>query len=248
MVEFVWHKDELDIDAYYYDWSDHYDYSRDYSREYNYDYSDHYKWNIDYRWSDDDTTQKIKDNDDVDNENTFTPTVNINFGEEGGPTDNDAFDLDMKDNAHVDEMLVGAGDISYNPGDDVTVEDLLNEALNGKGNDTGVVVTNTNQLEDNDVASDTYVDNDGWFHQDLKSHGGYSNADDGIAFGGNRLTVDAGDDATVIGDVLAASNASNMTDAFTNELVQGANILNNGVDMTIVGGSLYTDSVGEDDA
>ena len=131
-------------------------------------------------------------------------------------------------------MLIGAGDVDYNPGDDVTVEDLLNEALNGKGNDTGVVVTNTNQLEDNDVASDTYVSNQGYFHQDLKSHGGYSNADDGIAFGGNRLTVDAGDDATVIGDVLAASNASNVTDAFTNELVQGANILNNGVDMTIV--------------
>ncbi len=46
---------------------------------------------------------------------------------------------------------------------------------------------------------------------------------------------------------MAAANAANATEAFVNELVQGANILNNSVDTTIVGGDLYTDSVGEDE-
>jgi hypothetical protein len=144
-------------------------------------------------------------------------------------------------------MLIAKGDIDFDPGDDIKVEDVLNDALNGAGNDTGFVLNNSNMLQDNDQATDTYVANDSPFTQKLTASGGSAVADDGLAFGGSSMTVDALDDATVIGEVMAAANAANATEAFVNELVQGANILNNSVDTTIVGGDLYTDSVGEDD-
>ncbi|TYC75489.1 hypothetical protein FMN63_06470 [Stappia sp. BW2] len=236
MSEYVWQKNELNIDKSYRP-----DFSREYNHEVNIDNSKSYEW----EYSDDDNTQDVNNQVFKYVDSDFNPVINVDF--ENGPSDVDNIDLDLSDHASVGDMLIAKGNIDFDPGDDINVEDVLNDALNGAGNDTGFVLNNSNMLEDNDQANDTYVANNAAFTQKLSATGGSSVADDGLAFGGSSMTVDALDDATVIGEVMAAANAANATEAFVNELVQGANILNNSVDTSIVGGDLYTDSVGEDD-
>ncbi|EAV42561.1 fibrinogen binding protein [Stappia aggregata IAM 12614] len=236
MSEYVWQKNELNIDKSYRP-----DFSREYNHEVNIDNSKSYEW----EYSDDDNTQDVNNQVFKYVDSDFNPVINVDF--ENGPSDVDNIDLDLSDHASVGDMLIAKGDINFDPGDDINVEDVLNDALNGAGNDTGFVLNNSNMLEDNDQATDTYVANQASFAQNLTATGGSAVADDGLAFGGSSMTVDALDDATVIGEVMAAANAANSTEAFVNELVQGANILNNSVDTSIVGGDLYTDSVGEDD-
>lgn len=218
--------------------------------------------------------------------------VDMHFEEGFVYDDDDVVDIDLEDCAEVDEMLVSVnGSIDYSPGDDISVEDILNEALNGAGNDTGVVLNNTNQLEDNDTAQNTTATNGANFNQTLNAKGGDSTTDDGIsaggssgtgsidaemsAFGGHtanwfghsgfhgmsldldgNLEIDdlgsgsvkviADDDALVQGLNAAEASASNDATAFTNTLVQGENILNNSVDMTIVGGNMDNIMTGED--
>ena len=60
------------------------------------------------------------------------------------------------------------------------------------------------------------------------------------------VSVIADDDALVQGMNAAEASASNDASAFTNTLVQGENILNNSVDMTIVGGNMDSLMTGED--
>lgn len=218
--------------------------------------------------------------------------VVMNFEEGFVYDDDDVVDIDLEDCAQVDEMLVSVnGSIDYSPGDDISVEDILNEALNGGGNDTGVVLNNTNQLEDNDSAQNTTATNNAGFNQTLNARGGDSTTDDGISAGGSSgsgsisaemsafgahasnwfgqagfhgmsldlegnleiddlgsgsVSVIADDDALVQGLNAAEASASNDTSAFTNTLVQGENILNNSVDMTIVGGNMDSLTTGED--
>ena len=45
------------------------------------------------------------------------------------PTDDDFADVDMSGNASVDTLLVGKGDISFDPGNEQDIEDILNDAL-----------------------------------------------------------------------------------------------------------------------
>ncbi|MEP1930687.1 MAG: hypothetical protein ABJJ37_05360 [Roseibium sp.] len=161
--------------------------------------------------------------------------------------DDDTFDIDLQDDVDIDQMLVSKGAIDFSPGDDISVEDALNDALNGAGNDAGVGLNNTNQLYDNDKSYGTKVENNDDFTQVARATGGTATADDGIDSDG-IFSVWAGDDGSLSGSASAAANASNNTDAFINELVQGANIANNSVDMTVVGGNMFSDSVGEDDA
>ncbi|GAB2188179.1 hypothetical protein [Roseibium sp. LAB1] len=218
--------------------------------------------------------------------------VVMNFEEGFVYDDDDVVDIDLEECAEVDEMLVSVnGSIDYSPGDDITVEDILNEALNGGGNDTGVVLNNSNQLEDNDQAEGTTATNEASFNQTLNARGGDAVTDDGISAGGSSgsgsidaemnafgghvgnwfghagfhgmsvdlegnleiddlgsgsVSVIADDDALVQGMNAAEASASNDASAFTNTLVQGENILNNSVDMTIVGGNMDSLMTGED--
>jgi len=206
--------------------------------------------------------------------------------------DDDVVDLDIDDHVEVDQLLVSVnGDIDYNPGDDVSVEDILNNSLNGAGNDTGVVMNNSNQVSDDDTADNTTATNKAVYNQTARADGGKASSDDGISSGGleaegsmsasssawashygswyghsghagistdlegnldledlgdGNFNTRAGDDAIVEGVSAAEANASNDTAAFTNTLVQGENILNNSIDLTVVGGSMETISTGED--
>ena len=186
-----------------------------------------------------------KTNIDVDIEATSTKKVTTDVNDTD--LDEDVFDIDLSDCADIDQLLVTKGAIDFDPGNDISIENALNKALGGQGNDAGVALNNANQLSDADYAHDTYVKNDTPFTQNAYANGGNAYADDGFANGGNVSTW-AGDDATVSGSASAAANAANDTDAFINSLVQGANVAANFVDTTVVGGGMLTDTVGEDDA
>ncbi|MEP1930686.1 MAG: hypothetical protein ABJJ37_05355 [Roseibium sp.] len=198
--------------------------------------------------------------------------------------DEDLIDIDIQDDVDVDQMLVSVnGDIDYSPGDDISVEEILNESLNGAGNDTGIVMNNSNQVSDADYAAGTSAANNHNFNQTATATGGEAKADDGIASGGGEsggldgwhdfeavfgghghgvegeiyiegleggsggdLSVRAGDDALVEGLSSAEASAANDTAAFTNTLIQGQNILNNSLDVSVVGGNMTSHSTGDD--
>ena len=49
------------------------------------------------------------------------------------PTDDDFADIDLSGGARIDKLLINRdGEINYNPGDDVSIEDILNGSLNGQ--------------------------------------------------------------------------------------------------------------------
>jgi hypothetical protein len=56
-----------------------------------------------------------------------------------------------------------------------------------------------------------------------------------------------GDDGYVTGSSQASASALVDTSAFNQQIVMGANVLGNTVDMTVVGGDLISTLVGEDD-
>ena len=56
-----------------------------------------------------------------------------------------------------------------------------------------------------------------------------------------------GDDGFVTGTSSASADAVIDTHAFNQDIVLGANLQQNAIDMTIVGGSLTSTTVGEDD-
>ncbi|URK86226.1 hypothetical protein LP421_02260 (plasmid) [Rhizobium sp. RCAM05350] len=72
---------------------------------------------------------------------------------------------------------------------------------------------------------------------------GYGGAGgDGGTWGSNN-----GDDGYVTGTSSAAANANVDISAFNQEIVMGANLQQNAVDMTVVGGNLTSSVIGEDD-
>ncbi|MEL6198092.1 MAG: hypothetical protein AAFT19_09605, partial [Pseudomonadota bacterium] len=106
--------------------------------------------------------------------------VDLDFGYDGIPTDNDVNDFDIYGKAQVDDIVAAGGDIDYNPGNDVDLEDILGSALNGMGNDTGIVTAQSNNLEDNDYLKDAKVSNDGHFKAGGHAQGGHAYAEEGI--------------------------------------------------------------------
>lgn len=78
-------------------------------------------------------------------------------------------------------------------------------------------------------------------------NGGYAYAGDGGNGGaGGTWGSDNGDDGFVEGHSTATADAIVDTSAFNQEIVMGANLQQNAVDMTVVGGNLTSTSVGED--
>jgi hypothetical protein len=55
-----------------------------------------------------------------------------------------------------------------------------------------------------------------------------------------------GDDGYVTGESFASAAAQIDTSAFNQTIVQGANVLGNTVDMTVVGGSFSSSYIGDD--
>ena len=78
--------------------------------------------------------------------------------------------------------------------------------------------------------------------------GGIATTGDGGAGGdGGQWGSANGDDGFVTGTSTATADAFVDTSAFNQSIVMGANLQQNAIDMTIVGGSLTSNVIGEDD-
>ncbi len=107
------------------------------------------------------------------NSNNNGNDIDITIGDGEMPwSDDDVVDIDVKDGS-VDNVVTAGGDIAidYDPGDDVNIGDILNDALTGAGNDTGVVNIQSANLIDNDHLGEAKVINSGDFTQKWRRQG-----------------------------------------------------------------------------
>ncbi|MEM8797100.1 MAG: hypothetical protein AAGE61_16175, partial [Pseudomonadota bacterium] len=122
----------------------------------------------------------------------------------------------------------------------------------GDGVDTAFDVIQTNALVDNDLVTNPQVYNlgpDSETTQTVNATGGTATAQDGVAGGPAGLfdSYTVLDDLSVNGVTEATANAYGAADAFTQNVVVGANVQVNTVDISVVGGSTAVNVVGEDD-
>jgi hypothetical protein len=153
----------------------------------------------------------------------------------------------IKDVHDVGNLGVAGGDLTFNLGDDfsfnLNVNDVLNDALGGGGNDNGFSLIQANNLADQDQAYDIKMQNED-ASIDLGADGGHSHAD-GLdldpTFNWNGVPS-VGHDMT--GTASADSSAIIANSGFHQEVVQGANLLTNSSDITVVGGD-HHETVGD---
>jgi hypothetical protein len=96
------------------------------------------------------------------------------------PTDDDFADIDLACST-VNDIFMAKGDVNYDPGNELNIKDILTDALNGEGNDTGTVNAQFNNLVDNDSLQNATVG--GTLTQTNTSTGGTASSDDGIDAG-----------------------------------------------------------------
>ncbi len=221
-------------------------------------------------------TNAARNNTDVDTDVTTNVSVNTDVDFSGyEPTDDDFADIDMNHNS-IDDIIMAKGDVNYDPGNELNLSKVLNDALTGAGNDTGTVNAQSNNLVDNDTLNNPTVG--GNLNQTNNSNGGNATSDDGIDAGseeadgfnfpwiegrgegghgghGDDDGFDSGnwgsgngDDGYVSGESLSSAASSIDTTAFNQSIVMGANVLGNTVDMSVVGGNMSSTYVGDDAA
>ncbi|KAA0697446.1 fibrinogen-binding protein [Neorhizobium sp. P12A] len=148
----------------------------------------------------------------------------------------------LKDVANFGNLGVAGHDVTYDIGDDFSfhfnVDNILNNALGGDGNDTGFSLVQANNLADQDTAYDLKMNNSGADN--------YLNATGGNAHGADGVDIDSKlswDPHTAgVGHDLTGSNVSDASailanSGFHQELVQGANMVSNAADIAITGGN-----------
>jgi hypothetical protein len=154
--------------------------------------------------------------------------------------------------------------IDYDPGDDVNFEDIFDGAFETGNNNSAFAVNQIADLVDNDSLRDVRMDNSGTYTMTWEAKGGESEAGDGIGGGGGAGSdgghhrgghdsedsagwrIDAGDD--IAASAAASADAALSSNAFSQEIVLGANLQQNAIDVTIVGGDTNYTSAGGDDA
>ncbi|MEI1250172.1 fibrinogen-binding protein [Rhizobium aouanii] len=217
-----------------------------------------YDWSYDSKsYSDNDTdTKTITDTDtktvtDTDiktvtetETDTKTVTDSFNTSDSFNKTDTDfAVIEDVKDS----NLGVAGHDLTFNLGDDFSftldVDSILNNSLTGEGNDSGFSAVQANHLADQDSAWNTKMDNAG-AQNHLNATGGTADSAEGMEMDGKGWDLKAGDDAT--GSSAADASAILANSGFHLELVQGANLLSNTVDSSVIGGNSHASDVGED--
>ncbi|MGO4135068.1 fibrinogen-binding protein [Rhizobium brockwellii] len=215
-----------------------------------------YDWSYDSKsYSDNDTdTKTITDTDTktvtdtdiktVTDTDTKTVSDSNNTSDSFNKTDTDfAVIEDVKDS----NLGVAGHDLTFNLGDDFSftldVDSILNNSLTGEGNDSGFSAIQANHLADQDNAWNTTMNNQ---HADnhLKADGGDASSAEGMEMDGKGWDLKAGDDAT--GSSAADASAILANSGFHLELVQGANLLSNTVDSSVIGGNSHVSDVGED--
>lgn len=217
-----------------------------------------YDWSYDSKsYSDNDTdTKTITDTDTktvtdtdiktVTETDTDTKTVSDsnNTSDSFNKTDTDfAVIEDVKDS----NLGVAGHDLTFDLGDDFSftldVDSILNNSLTGEGNDSGFSAVQANHLADQDSAWNVKMDNEG-AQNNLNANGGTADSAEGMEMDGKGWDLKAGDDAT--GSSAADASAILANSGFHLELVQGANLLSNTVDSSVIGGNSHVSDVGED--
>ena len=185
---------------------------------------------------------EVEDSYNQDND-TITKTVSVskNEVEDSYNQDNDVVDSYNTTNSHnatdidttVDVAISDAFkkiEDSYNSDDDWLELDNLNfDVLNavgagtlaGDGNDSMFNISQVSEMTDNDRLYNPKVENDAWFKQDAHVHGGE-------AYGAEEF------DAR--GNVTASPDGVASMEAFTQNIVMGANIQYNNIEMSVVAG------------
>lgn len=219
--------------------------------------------NSDYDWSYDSKTTTDTDIKTVTDTDTDIKTVTDNDTDIKTTTDTDTTtnshnssesyyksDTDfavLEDVKDFDNLGIAGGDLTFNLGDDFSftldVDSILNGSLNGEGNDTGFSVIQANHLADQDSAYDIKMNNDN-ADNNLKADGGTAWGAEGVDMDGKGWDLKTGDDLT--GSSTANASAILANSGFHMELVQGANMLSNAVDSTIIGGNSAVSDVGQD--
>jgi hypothetical protein len=143
---------------------------------------------------------------------------------------------------NLGNLGVAGHDVTYDIGDDFSfhfnVDNILNNALGGDGNDTGFSLVQANNLADQDAAYDTKMNN--------TNADNYLNATGGNAHGAEGVDIDsklswdphaAGVGHDMSGSSVADASAILANSGFHQELVQGANMVSNAADIAITGGN-----------
>ena len=214
-----------------------------------------YDWSYDSKsYSDNDTTT-ISDNDtktDIDTDiktvtdtDTKTTTDSLNTSDSFNKTDTDfAVIDDVKD---FGNLGVAGHDLTFDIGDDfsftLNIDNILNGSLSGGGADSVFSTVQANHLADQDQAWNIAQNNsDAQNH--LNADAGTAHGADGVDMDGKGWDLKAGDD--VAGTSTADASAILANSGFHLELVQGANLLSNAVDSSVIGGNSHVSDVGED--
>jgi hypothetical protein len=115
----------------------------------------------------------------------------------------------------------------------VVMPDVVNQTLTGNGNQFNI--DQVNNLCDKDQLWNPEVKNDGKFEVDQKAEGGDNKFDD------PKVDIKA-DDGNTFGDGLqATADGINSLEAFTQNIVMGANIQFNSIEMSVAGNDLTDD-------
>jgi len=216
---------------------------------------------VDYDWSYDSKTVSMSDNDtniktttvtdtdtdikNISDDDTTNTSGSFNSSESFYKSDTDFAVLDdVKD---FGNLGIAGGDLTFNLGDDFSftldVDNVLNSSLNGGSHNTGFSLVQANHLADQDVAYDVKMNNGG-AENHLKADAGTAYGAEGVDMDGKGWDLKAGDD--VAGTSTADASAILANSGFHMELVQGANMLSNAVDVSIIGGNSHITDVGED--
>jgi hypothetical protein len=128
--------------------------------------------------------------------------------------------------------------------------DSIASSFNGPGNDMAFDINQSNDLVDNDNVYGTAVayHGSGWNgpFQSVSAYGGDATAGNGIGgIGGHGLANYNGGSGTIAGSTAASADAMATAQAFTSNIVVGANLQVNNLSATIVGGdSAQLDDIG----
>ncbi|NRP23020.1 hypothetical protein LPJGGPFB_06282 [Ensifer adhaerens] len=231
---------------YDYDYKDNSKVETDIDQKNNGDNRDNsYEWDYDSKVTtktDIDTDIKTEANENGDNRNNYSSTDNDII------TKSDDDFATLKDVKDFDNLGIAGGDLTFNLGDDfsfnLNVDNILNNSLEGAGNNTGFSVVQANNLADQDQAYDFKMNNAD-ANNDLRADGGHSDGGDGLNFDTKSdWDLKAGDG--INGSTTSDSSAILANSGFHQEIVQGANLVSNSVDSSVIGGNSHTTDVGHD--
>lgn len=176
---------------------------------------------------------------------TTTDSFNITTSDSFNSSDDDFGQLD---NVHdFGNLGIAGGDLTFDIGDDfsfsLNVDNILNNSLNGVGNDSGFSAVQASHLADQDTAWEVSMQNGGAQNY-LSATGGTADSSEGMELDAKGWDLRASDD--VSGASTADASAILANSGFHFEFVQGANMLSNTIDSSVIGGNSNVTDIGED--